>query len=72
MNVERLMGPRTHICWTPDGVAKSQQEVVSLVRESDLIAMEIKLDRAMGLLERVLSSEDDYIPIEDIEDFLDD
>lgn len=36
--IERLSCPGTHICWTPDH--NPNPERVSLVRESDLIALE--------------------------------
>jgi hypothetical protein len=41
--VERLAGPRTHICWTPDGVPEHLQELVVLVRASDLDALSAAL-----------------------------
>lgn len=70
MLIKRLSGPNTHICWTPDAVPQSQRQVVVLVKESDLIELEIKLNRAKDLLSGIVSNEDDYFPLEEIEDFL--
>jgi hypothetical protein len=41
--VERLAGPRTHICWTPDGIPKHMQELVVLLRASDFDALSAAL-----------------------------
>lgn len=38
--IERLAGPRTHVCWTPDATPPEDREVVSLVREDDLVELE--------------------------------
>lgn len=38
--IERLSGPHTHVCWTPDAKPKDEREVVSLVREDDLKTLE--------------------------------
>jgi len=41
--LERLSGPGTHICWTPDAVPKSKMKLVSLVEESALLALEAEV-----------------------------
>jgi len=43
--IERLSGPSTHICWTPDDIPKSECELVVLVKESDLVQLEDKAER---------------------------
>lgn len=41
MTIERLTGPHTHVCWTPDYTPMDERELVSLVREADLVALEL-------------------------------
>lgn len=38
--INRLAGPKTHICWTPDHTPKEQRERVCLVREDELLKYE--------------------------------
>jgi len=40
VNITRLAGPKTHICWTPDYVPEGERELVSLVREDELRELE--------------------------------
>ena len=42
--IKRLSGPKTHICWTPDGTPPKDRKRVSLVLESDLVKMETALE----------------------------
>jgi len=44
--IERLSGPATHVSWTPDAVPRTKRELVSLVREADLRALESRLAAA--------------------------
>jgi NTP pyrophosphatase (non-canonical NTP hydrolase) len=41
--IERLSGPKTHVTWTPDHTPKNEIEMVVLVRENDLVALESQL-----------------------------
>lgn len=45
MTIQRLVGPQTHICWTPDGKPKERQELVVLVRAADLERIERRIAR---------------------------
>ena len=56
VKVKPLMGPRTHICWTPDGVPKEQQEVVGLIRASDLAAIETTPDPRDAVIARLVEA----------------
>lgn len=40
--LERLSGPATHICWTPDGTPIQEQFTVVLVRAADLHQLEVQ------------------------------
>lgn len=43
--IDRLVGPQTHICWTPDAKPKEKQELVVLVRAKDLDRLEAQVRR---------------------------
>jgi hypothetical protein len=55
MSIERLSGPQTHICWTPDAKLENERELVSLVREKDLAELEQVIPK-VGQLIRLLAS----------------
>lgn len=39
--IERLAGPQTHICWTPDNVHVRERKQVVLVEEKELAKLEL-------------------------------
>jgi len=49
VKINRLVGPCTHICWTPNGKPRDEMDSVSLVLESDLKAAEDEIERLRGL-----------------------
>lgn len=50
MAIKRLVGPKTHVCWTPDHTPVSQRERVSLVREDDLVKLDFLADKVIKWL----------------------
>jgi hypothetical protein len=63
VSIERLAGPSTHICWTPDAKEPDEREQVVLVRAADLAKLErdeegfstfIPIDR-LGAMENTLN-----------------
>ena len=56
--IERLYGPHTHVCWTPDYTPREQREQVVLVRIADLERLEHERNALRASLERVVSSWD--------------
>ena len=49
--IERLYGPHTHVCWTPDYTPPEQREQVVLVRLSDLERFERQRNELVRALE---------------------
>lgn len=51
--VKRVLGPDTHVCYTPDNTPKDQRIQVSLVAELDLLKLERTAEQYLDLLSRV-------------------
>lgn len=51
--VKRMLGPDTHVCFTPDNTPRDQRVQVSLVAEADLLKIERAVEKYISLLAHV-------------------